>query len=138
MNRKIRIGLIGLGTVGSGVFKTLRCFDNVEIVKIAVKNINKPRNLDGLDNSILTDNPYEIVQNERKGGNVMLDNMTLKGLRANVDLSQEEVAESLGISRISYQNTEKGKRKLSLDEGLKLSGLFNVPLEVICRAVGLI
>ena len=64
MNRKIRIGLIGLGTVGSGVFKTLRCFDNVEIVKIAVKNINKPRNIEGLDNSILTDNPYEIVQNE--------------------------------------------------------------------------
>ena len=64
MNKEnIKIGLIGLGTVGSGVFKTLKNFDNVEIVKIAVKNINKPRNIEGLDNSILTDNPYEIVDN---------------------------------------------------------------------------
>lgn len=63
MERKIKIGLIGLGTVGSGVFKTLKNFDNVEVVKIAVKNINKPRNIEGLDNSMLTDNPYEIVEN---------------------------------------------------------------------------
>ena len=62
-DKKIKIGLIGLGTVGSGVFKTLKNFDNIEVVKIAVKNINKPRNIEGLDNSILTDNPYEIVEN---------------------------------------------------------------------------
>ena len=61
--KKIKIGLIGLGTVGSGVFKTLKNFENVEVVKIAVKNINKPRNIEGLDNSILTADPYEIVNN---------------------------------------------------------------------------
>lgn len=61
MEKKIKIGLIGLGTVGSGVFKTLKNFDYVEVVKIAVKNINKPRNIEGLDNSILTDNPYDVV-----------------------------------------------------------------------------
>ena len=61
MDKKIKIGLIGLGTVGSGVFKTLRNFQHVEIVKIAVKNINKPRDIAGLDNSILTDNPFEIA-----------------------------------------------------------------------------
>ncbi len=60
-DKKIKIGLIGLGTVGSGVFKTLQHFDNVEIVKIAVKNKNKKRNIEGLDESIITDNPYEIV-----------------------------------------------------------------------------
>lgn len=60
-DKKIKIGLIGLGTVGSGVFKTLQNFDNVEIVKIAVKNKNKKRNIEGLDESIITDNPYEIV-----------------------------------------------------------------------------
>lgn len=60
-NKKIKIGLIGLGTVGSGVFKTLLSFDNIEVVKIAVKNINKPRNIDGLDNSIVTDKPFEVV-----------------------------------------------------------------------------
>lgn len=61
MEKKIKIGLIGLGTVGSGVFKTLQNFDYVEVVKIAVRNMNKPRNIDGLDNSILTDNPYDVV-----------------------------------------------------------------------------
>lgn len=61
MEKKIKIGLIGLGTVGSGVFKTLRTFDNIEVVKIAVRNINKPRNIEGLDNSIITDNPYDVV-----------------------------------------------------------------------------
>lgn len=58
---KIKIGLIGLGTVGSGVFKTLKNFDNVEVVKIAVRNKNKKRNIDGLNDSIITDNAYEVV-----------------------------------------------------------------------------
>ncbi len=61
MENKIKIGLIGLGTVGSGVFKTLKSFENVEVTKIAVHNINKKRNIDGLDTSIVTDNAYEVV-----------------------------------------------------------------------------
>lgn len=61
MENKIKIGLIGLGSVGSGVFKTLRNFGNVEVVKIAVRNKNKKRNIEGLDESIITDNPYEVV-----------------------------------------------------------------------------
>ncbi len=60
---KIKIGLIGLGTVGSGVYKTLQNFDNIEIVKIAVRNKNKKRNIEGLDESIITEDPYEIVNN---------------------------------------------------------------------------
>ena len=60
-NKVIKIGLIGLGTVGSGVFKTLQNSADVKITKIAVKNINKPRNIEGLDTSILTDNPYDVV-----------------------------------------------------------------------------
>lgn len=60
--KKIKVGLIGLGTVGSGVVKTLKKFsDIVEIKKIAVRNINKKRNIDGLDESIITANPEEIV-----------------------------------------------------------------------------
>ena len=61
MEKKIKIGLIGLGTVGSGVFKTLQNFENVEITKIAVRNKNKKRNIENLDESIVTDNPYEVV-----------------------------------------------------------------------------
>lgn len=60
---KIKIGLIGLGTVGSGVYKTLQNFDNIEIVKIAVRNKNKKRNIEGLDESIITEDPYEVVNN---------------------------------------------------------------------------
>ena len=60
-NSKIKIGLIGLGTVGSGVFKTLKIFDNVEVRKIAVRNKNKKRNIEGLDENIITDNAYDVV-----------------------------------------------------------------------------
>ena len=61
MENKIKIGLIGLGTVGSGVYKTLQKFDNIEVVKIAVHNKNKKRNIENLDESIITDNAYELV-----------------------------------------------------------------------------
>ena len=63
MDKKIKVGLIGLGTVGSGVFKTLRNFNEIEVSKIAVKNINKKRDIEGLETSMLTDNAYEIVNN---------------------------------------------------------------------------
>jgi len=59
--KRIKIGMLGLGTVGSGVYKTLKKFDNIEITKISVKNINKPRNIDGFDESILTTDPYSII-----------------------------------------------------------------------------
>ena len=61
MENKIKIGLIGLGTVGSGVYKTLQNFENIEIAKIAVRNKNKKRNIEGLNESIITDNPYDVV-----------------------------------------------------------------------------
>lgn len=61
MENKIKVGLIGLGTVGSGVYKTLQNFDNIEIAKIAVHNKKKKRNIENLDESIITDNAYEIV-----------------------------------------------------------------------------
>ena len=57
---KLKIGIIGLGTVGSGVYKTLQEMNDIQIVKIAVKNINKPRSVE-VPASMLTDNPYELV-----------------------------------------------------------------------------
>jgi len=59
---KLRIGMIGFGTVGTGVYKNIQQFDNVELVKIAVHNINKPRNVE-VSRDLLTDNPYDIVTN---------------------------------------------------------------------------
>ena len=61
---KIKIGILGLGTVGCGVYKTLKMFDNIEIRKIAVKNINKKRNIEDFDTSLLTDNPYDVVNDK--------------------------------------------------------------------------
>lgn len=61
--RKIKIGLIGLGTVGSGVYKSLKDNKDVEIIQIAVKNINKDRNIDGLDKSIMTDDVFAVAKN---------------------------------------------------------------------------
>ena len=58
---KLRIGIIGLGTVGSGVYKSLQGFDNVQITKIAVRNLTKPRSVN-VPTEILTDNPYDIVK----------------------------------------------------------------------------
>lgn len=63
-NKKVvKVGLIGLGTVGSGVVKALAGFDGVKIEKIAVKNINKRRNIDNFDETLLTDNAFDIVSN---------------------------------------------------------------------------
>lgn len=59
---KLRIGIIGLGTVGCGVYKTLQNNENIEIIKIAVKNLNKQRGVD-VPRDMLTDNPYELVNN---------------------------------------------------------------------------
>ncbi|MDR1168993.1 MAG: homoserine dehydrogenase [Heliobacteriaceae bacterium] len=61
--KRVKIGLIGLGTVGSGVYRTLKAFEHIEIAKIAVRDKNKPRNIPDLDQSILTENPLEVVNN---------------------------------------------------------------------------
>ena len=58
MENKLIIGLIGLGTVGSGVVKTLKNFPEIEIKSAAVKNLNKKRDVEVKE---LTDDPYKIV-----------------------------------------------------------------------------
>ncbi len=45
MDKKLKLGIIGLGTVGQGVVKVLSKFDDIEIVSAAVKNISKKRNV---------------------------------------------------------------------------------------------
>ena len=55
----LKIGIIGLGVVGTGVVKTLAKFDNIEIKKAAVRNLNKKREVDVKE---ITDNPYDIAQ----------------------------------------------------------------------------
>ncbi len=61
--KKYKVGMIGLGTVGTGVYKTLQEFNDIEISKIVVKDINKKRNIENFDTSILTTDAYEIINN---------------------------------------------------------------------------
>ena len=61
--KALKVGIIGFGTVGTGVYNVLQDFENIEIKKIAVKNINKKRNIENFDESLLTADPYEIVNN---------------------------------------------------------------------------
>jgi len=49
-------------------------------------------------------------------------------IRALQGLTQEQVADALGVSRATYINIKKGKRDLTTSELAKLSAFFNVPI----------
>ncbi len=57
-NNVLKIGIIGLGVVGTGVVKALSKFDNIKILKAAVRNKNKKREIDV---QYITDDPFEIA-----------------------------------------------------------------------------
>ena len=65
--RKCKIGIVGFGTVGSGIYKILSSevdthpiLKEIEIVKIAVKDLGKKRNVE-IDNNLLTDKPFDLI-----------------------------------------------------------------------------
>lgn len=59
---KLKIGLLGAGTVGSGVVKALHDHPKIEIKKIGVKELSKKRELNGfIDQNKLTTNLSEII-----------------------------------------------------------------------------
>ena len=109
--KKIKIGLLGLGTVGTGVYKLIgRRADSMEktigaeleIKKILVHNMNKKR--EGIDPSLLTDDWREIIEDDEiqivvevMGGMEPAKTIILEALRAgknvvsaNKDLIAEE------------------------------------------------
>ena len=59
----------------------------------------------------------------------------LREIREKIGLSQQQVAEKLGISQNYYCMIETGDRqkKLDLEMAQKLADVFNVTLEFICR-----
>lgn len=61
--KSLKVGIIGFGTVGTGVYNLLQNFPEFTIEKIAVKNINKKRDIENFNTNLLTDNPYEITDN---------------------------------------------------------------------------
>lgn len=72
MKNKIKIGIIGLGTVGSGVVKTLKDFSEVEIVQIATRDLGKSKGVQFEnivdDGFIIANNPDVDVVVEVAGG----------------------------------------------------------------------
>jgi homoserine dehydrogenase len=60
----IRVGIIGLGTVGSGTVKLLARNPLVEVVQIAVSSLEKNRDLAGIDvSALLTTDAMAVVTN---------------------------------------------------------------------------
>ncbi len=118
--KKIKIGLLGLGTVGTGVYKLIRKRSDMmeqtagaqlEIKKILVHNRNKKR--EGVDENLLTDNWREILEDEEIqiiieviGGMEPAKTMIMEALRAgknvvsaNKDLIAEEGRELFDAAR---------------------------------------
>lgn len=54
-----------------------------------------------------------------------------KEMRELLGLSQEFVAKQLDINRVSLSNVEKGKRKISADELVNLSRIFNISTDIL-------
>ena len=55
----------------------------------------------------------------------------IKKIRDSLGLSQEIIANKLGISRVAISQIENGDRKISAEEILKLSKIFNMPSDVL-------
>lgn len=119
--RKINIGLLGLGTVGSSVYKMIRDHQlqlqqqvgcSVEVNKILVRDLNKNRGQD-IPFDILTTNPDDILVNdsidiviEVIGGINLAKEYTAKALEngkhvvtANKDMIAEYGAELLALAK---------------------------------------
>ena len=61
MKQVINVGLLGLGTVGGGVYKVLRYNKDVNIKKIAVKDKSLVQYIEGLDENLLTEDAKIVV-----------------------------------------------------------------------------
>jgi homoserine dehydrogenase len=61
-DNKVTIGMIGLGTVGSGVFKIFRQNPDLFFRTIAVRDASKARNITELDSDLLSQDPFSVVR----------------------------------------------------------------------------
>ena len=89
MENKLKIGIIGLGTVGCGVVKVLNQFDDIEIVGAAVKNLSKKRDVEV---NYLTDNVYDLINNPER-----LQELKTKGFENIKRFDVEKISEQLEV-----------------------------------------
>ncbi len=57
----------------------------------------------------------------------------IKTCRKNAGLSQEQLAEKMGVSVVSVQNWESGKTNIEMRRYTELSAVFNVPVEKLIK-----
>lgn len=57
--------------------------------------------------------------------------ISLAAARVNAGLTQEEVAKNMKISKNTLVNWEKGTSEPTVTQGLRLSELYNMPLDNI-------
>lgn len=150
MAKKLKVGIIGLGTVGSGVFKTLQYFrDTIEIVQIATKDPDKNK---GVNFSNITDDANEIVTNpeidvvvEVAGGAGVMFELLKTAIRnkkhivtANKELLAKHGAELMDLANennvvVLYEAAVAGgipiintiKTSLCANEFSRMSGILN-------------
>lgn len=57
--------------------------------------------------------------------------ISLAAARVNAKLRQEDVAKSLGVSKLTIINWEKGKTTPSIANFEKLAEIYNIPMDYI-------
>ena len=57
----------------------------------------------------------------------------VKTCRMNAGLTQEQLAEKMGVSVVSVQNWESGKTKIEIRRYRELAAVFNVPVEKLIK-----
>lgn len=55
----------------------------------------------------------------------------LREVRKSKKLTQQQIADEIGVNRGSYSNWEKGKREPSFENLIKLADLFEVSLDCL-------
>ncbi len=84
---RVVIGMIGLGTVGSGVFKIFRDHPDIFFQKIAVRDASKIRNIDDVDTELLSQDPFAVVRDP--------ETQVVVELMGGAELARELVTEAL-------------------------------------------
>lgn len=64
---------------------------------------------------------------------VMNMNKFIKTCRINAGLTQEKLAEKMGVSTVSVQNWESGKTKIETHRYMNLAAVFNIPVETLIK-----
>lgn len=57
----------------------------------------------------------------------------IKACRINAGLTQEQLAEKMGVSVVSVQNWESGKTNIEMRRYMELAAVFNVPVEKLIK-----